>query len=124
MFRGLKHDQKQQQFKPTSQQVIIAAVFITAVVTLYSLNELHNLLARHSDHGMPGPQLPGQLALSTATASSLTTVAAASSLQSGTGKLNYWTAGKYFCLTIYIKSLQFPRDTAVTVFPAGLGVLT
>jgi hypothetical protein len=86
-MRGLKHDHKQ-QFKPTSQQVIVAAVFITSVVTLYSLNELHTLLARNSDHGVPGAQLPGRLAVAAATASPLTTVAAASALQPGTGKLD------------------------------------
>jgi hypothetical protein len=121
MFRGLKHDHKE-QFKPTSQQVIIAAVFITAVVTLYSLNELHNLLARHSDHGMPGAQLPGQLA--TATASSLTTVAAASSLQHATGKLDYWTAGDNYWLLN--RNPLNSRDTAwpMSRCSSGLGILT
>lgn len=71
---ALKHDHKQFS-KPTQQQVIIATVCITVLVTLYSLSELQSLLHTHSGHGGSDTKLPGQQDLGAATA--LPVVAAA-----------------------------------------------
>jgi hypothetical protein len=59
-----QHDQQRQ--KPTQQQVLIASVCITVIITLYSLVELQSLLHSHSSsHGMPEAKLPGGAAAAT-----------------------------------------------------------
>jgi hypothetical protein len=64
-------------FKLSPKQVIIGSVFITFLVTLYSLSELQSLLAAHGDHGKHTASLPGQQDSGAATAYSLHSVAAA-----------------------------------------------
>lgn len=59
-----QHDQRQS--KPTQQQVLIASVCITVLITLYSLVELQGLLHSHSSsHGTPEAKLPGGAAATT-----------------------------------------------------------
>jgi len=51
-------DQLSRLKQPTPNQVIIASICITLLVTFYSLSELQGLLASH--HGQSAGLLPGQ----------------------------------------------------------------
>jgi hypothetical protein len=60
MLRSSKQEQQQNWLnKPSSQQIIIASLFLTVVVTFYSLHELQGILHAHSQ-GNPAPLLQGQ----------------------------------------------------------------
>lgn len=68
MLRSLKQEQQQNWLsKPSSQHIVIASLFLTVIVTLYSLNELQGILHTQST-GNPATLLQRQRAAQTAAA--------------------------------------------------------